>query len=278
MNYKATLIISVYNNVPFLKTILDALVLQTEQNFEIIISEDAEHKSMRDFVNSYDFRHDYQHITQPDKGWRKNRALNNAVRHAHSERLIFIDGDSVLHPRFIEMHVRFGRENIILSGKRVKLNPKLSQILLNDPLRAGHMLHRLLPRLISHQGCVMAEEGIFVEPCGLLGLIPRLHKAKRLMGANMSFSRSAIEAINGFDEDFVLPSWGEDCDLKWRFDGLGYKMQSVRNFAVQYHLWHKESWSKDENDVNRKLSAAKAAAKEYVCKNGLRLMNKNSTN
>lgn len=270
MNYKATLIISVYNNVPFLKTILDALTLQTEQNFEIIISEDAEHDSMRDFISSYDFKHDYLHLTQPDEGWRKNRALNNAVRHARSERLIFIDGDSVLHPRFIEMHVKLGSENTILSGKRVKLNPKLSQILLNDPLQAGRMFHRLLPRLISHQGCVMAEEGIFVNPNGPLWFVRRIFRINRLTGANISISRSAIESINGFDEDYELPAYGEDADLIWRLKGLGYNFEPVRNTAVQYHLWHKEIWTPNKVHKDHKLAAVKKAANEYICKNGLR--------
>ncbi|MFI3302207.1 MAG: hypothetical protein SNH35_05900 [Rikenellaceae bacterium] len=42
--------------------------MQTEQSFEIIISEDAEHKEVAAFCASYDFVHDYQHLTQPDVG------------------------------------------------------------------------------------------------------------------------------------------------------------------------------------------------------------------
>ncbi len=53
---KATLIISVYMNVTALKAIMDSLERQTEQDFEVIISEDGQNTEMADFVNSYPFR------------------------------------------------------------------------------------------------------------------------------------------------------------------------------------------------------------------------------
>lgn len=121
MSYKASIIISIYNNVKFLKVVLDSLKLQTEKKFEIIISEDAEHEHVKVFLNSYSFENDYQHLTQPDNGWQKNTALNNAIKAAKSDWLIFIDGDCVLHPRFVEFHVKYADPKCILAGKRVKL-------------------------------------------------------------------------------------------------------------------------------------------------------------
>ena len=53
MNYKASVIISVYDNPRFLNLVLDSLKLQTEQNFEIIISEDGENKAMKELVEKY---------------------------------------------------------------------------------------------------------------------------------------------------------------------------------------------------------------------------------
>jgi cellulose synthase/poly-beta-1,6-N-acetylglucosamine synthase-like glycosyltransferase len=84
------------------------------------------------FCEAYDFIHDYQHLTQPDVGWRKNHALNKAIRAAKSDWLIFVDGDCVLHPRFVEFHVRLSGEKNIVAGKRVKLNDELSELLLQD--------------------------------------------------------------------------------------------------------------------------------------------------
>jgi len=48
----------------------------------------------------------------------------------------------------------------------------------------------------------------------------------------MSFSQKAIYAINGFDEDYVRPAFGEDRDLSWRFRAAGYQHKSLRNLGV----------------------------------------------
>lgn len=266
--YKASLIISVYKNIQFLKAVLDSLIYQTENSFEIIITEDGEDASMRDFISNYKFRHDYQYLTQEDLCWRKNKALNNAIHAARAEWLIFIDGDCVLHPRFVEMHVRNAGEKLILAGKRVKLNEKISAALLNRPTVLSEMSLLMTKNLIiKEKGLYFVEEGIFISPDGIFGWIPRMRKLNHLKGCNMSFSKKAIEAINGFDEDYVLPAVGEDADLTWRFSEAGYTLKSVRNMAVQYHLYHKEGWTSQEE--NLKLMARKQANKEFVCKNGL---------
>ncbi|MDI3526363.1 MAG: hypothetical protein PWR03_546 [Tenuifilum sp.] len=73
--------------------------------------------------------------------------------------------------------------------------------------------------------------------------------------------------INGFDEDYIRPAIGEDIDLTWRFQRAGYKINSVRNLAVQYHLYHKENWHDQEQ--NYQMMMEKQKRNEFVCKNGL---------
>ena len=87
----------------------------------------------------------------------------------------------------------------------------------------------------------------------------------------MSFHRDAIEKINGFDEDYILPAIGEDIDLTWRFRRAGFGLKSVRNFAVQYHLHHKENWT--DQSINEKLMTEKMSRNEFVCRNGLVKLN-----
>jgi hypothetical protein len=76
--------------------------------------------------------------------------------------------------------------------------------------------------------------------------------------------------INGFDEDYILPAIGEDIDLTWRFKGLGIRLFSVRNLAVQYHLYHKENWT--DQSVNENMMKEKSIMKRFVCDNGLKKM------
>src|SRR5688572_26858920 len=121
-----SLIISVYKDVSSLRTVLEGLKFQRFDNYQIVISEDGESEEMRNFLQSYGHDNPILHLTQPDVGWRKNQALNRAIRMSEGDYLIFIDGDCVLHHLFIENHVRFSARKKILGGKRVKLGPTFS--------------------------------------------------------------------------------------------------------------------------------------------------------
>ena len=90
---------------------------------------------------------------------------------------------------------------------------------------------------------------------------------------NFSCYKSALEKINGFNEDYVLPAIGEDIDLTWRFEGMGYHLYSLRNFAVQYHLYHKENWS--DQSINEAIMKENQRLKRYVTLNGLKKLEEN---
>lgn len=269
MEYKASIIISVYDNITSLKAVLDSLKLQTEKKFEIIISEDGCHEKMRDFLQSYQFDHDYQHLTQEDIGWRKNKALNRAIRHAHADWLIFIDGDCVLHKRFVEMHLRYADKHTILSGRRVKLDEPTSQYLATGaPASIKKFQLLLYKKFFFGKGNIRyIEEGFYLSPTGILGFIHALRRIKYIIGCNMSFSKEAIYAINGFDESYIQPSVGEDIDLVWRFKEAGYRFRSLRSLAIQYHLWHKEHYA-DVSENKNKMKKNQLERK-YFCDQGL---------
>ncbi|MEY5068549.1 MAG: hypothetical protein RLZ47_411 [Bacteroidota bacterium] len=264
---KASLIISIYKNITDLKVVLDGLVYQTEKDFEIIISEDGCDRDVKTFIENYSINLKITHISQPDVGWRKNQALNKAIIATNSDYLIFIDGDCVLHHRFIEQHLRLAQPRGIVAGKRIKLGPKLSEKLRNTPLlefEKGLLLK--LPALIFDKAKFI-EEGFFINPNGPINFIASKRTMRWLKGCNFSCYKSALIDINGFDEDYCKPAVGEDADLTWRFKGLGYWLISARNYAVQYHLYHKENWTSQEE--NLEMMMKKQAQKTYRCLNGL---------
>lgn len=269
LSLEASLIISVYKNTAFLKAVLDSLSRQTFQQFEIIISEDGQSPEMAEFIGAYPFTHNYHHIRQEDIGWRKNKILNQAVRTAKTNWLIFIDGDCVLHSRFIEAHINRSHPKRILAGKRIILDPETSNLILQSKIKDKELNAYLLKnfRKIKERGGKFVEEGIFLDPKGVWGWISRVRKMRHLKGCNMSFHKEAIYAINGFDEDFIRPAVGEDADLLWRFSQAGYQLSSVRNQAVQYHLYHKVIWTNQEE--NLQLMQGKQSRNEYFCKHGL---------
>ncbi len=253
---KASLIISIYKNVQALEVVLESLRRQSEQDFELILSEDGQDAAMAKFIGSYNFPWPMQHLTQEDLGWRKELALNRAVMAAHCDWLIFVDGDCVLHPRFVEMHLKFAIQGRILAGKRVRLSAEISQKVLEGKPVHGWSL------LFCPQGCSHTEEGFF---CSLSKWLRR--PAKHITGCNMSMSRTDLLAINGFDENYTRPATGEDYDIEWRLQKNGCRLFSLRNLAVQYHLYHKESWT--DQTENLIYCRQMQAQSQVVCKNGI---------
>ncbi|HBI81278.1 MAG TPA: glycosyl transferase [Bacteroidales bacterium] len=268
-NPLASLIVSTYKNTEFLKVVLGSVFSQTDLRFELIISEDAEHDHVKAFIGEVKSPVPIYHLSQPDVGWRKNRALNRAIAASNADYLVFIDEDCVLHPRFMEFHIKWANEKTILAGKRVKFDPYSSKLLMDGRISPKRMNSYLLSNYftIKKNGARFIEEGFFINPYGFLGFIPRLRTMSYLKGCNMSFPKSAIYEINGFDEDYVKPAIGEDIDLTWRFKKAGYKIKSLRNVAVQYHLYHKENWNDQEENIRMMLDKKKR--NEFICKNGL---------
>ena len=267
---KISLIISVYKNTSFLQAVLDSLRHQTMLPDEVIISEDGNSREMREFMEGYDkggMQVNLVHLTQEDRGWQKNQALNRAIVAATGDYLIFIDGDCVLHSRFIQNHVRLANPKDILAGKRIKLGPVFSGELQKTSVTVfeRQLLGRI--RQLREDGAQFVEEGLYVPLNPLSRAIIRGLGISAIKGCNFSCFKAAMLAINGFDEDYIRPAVGEDIDLVWRFKGMGFHIVSVKHFAVQYHLYHKESWTSQEENMN--MLRQKQASRQYRCLNGI---------
>lgn len=267
----ASLIISVYSNTSALGAVLHSVYEQTFSNIEVIVSEDAQHDHMQRFIEEYPTPPNRKivHMTQSDEGWRKNMALNRAIAAASTPYIIIIDGDCVLHPRFVEFHMRLAQRGYVVGGKRVKLNKKLTDFLLSNPNKIDKIPSMLRPYLFGFKNDKPAflEEGFFLSPSRILGFIPHLRKMTQLKGCNLSFFRDDIIAINGFDEQYVSPAIGEDIDLTWRFLRNGCKLRSARNLAVQYHLYHKENWTQQQHNIE--IMEHNRRADKYICDRGI---------
>src|SRR5690606_9221439 len=120
---------------------------------------------------------------------------------------------------------------------------------------------------IRKDGGKFVEEALYIPLTPLSRSIIRMLGISSIKGCNFSCFKRALLDINGFDEDYVQPAVGEDIDLVWRFKAAGYRIVSVKHFAVQYHLYHIESWS--SQDENMALLRQKQAVGEYRCRNGI---------
>jgi hypothetical protein len=73
--------------------------------------------------------------------------------------------------------------------------------------------------------------------------------------------------INGFDEDFTMPTTGEDSDIERRMRLLNIQMKSCRNAANMVHLDHPKNFNPEISAQTTALMASKDDTP--YCLNGL---------
>jgi GT2 family glycosyltransferase len=146
-------------------------------------------------------------------------------------------------------------------------------MLMDSELSIKELAKTFLWRIFSihKDGARHYEDGIYVRPKGFLynKLIVK-KKISYIIGCNFSCWREDIEHINGFNEDFVHPSVGEDVDIDWRFRASGVEVISCRNIANVYHLYHKKSFGAKEGFINNKILKKNLDNNQYVCLNGIK--------
>jgi len=266
-----TVIVSVYKDTQSLAVVLDALAHQSVMGFEIIVSEDGCSKEMGQFLSALEAP-EVIHLSQEDVGWRKNRALNNAIRKARGDYVVFLDGDCVPNRMFVEAHQRLALAGHYLLGRRVFLGPAYSarakdtpgylQDLQNAYLLKGWSLHR--------DGVRHFEDGITLPIHRFThALATVVRGVPNIVGCHFSCFKDDLLAINGFDEDYQSPGAGEDEDLVWRFEALGLRPRSCRNFANVFHLDHAKRTSAEVSSQNREMMLQKARVGQFRCPNGI---------
>ncbi len=256
---KLSLIIAVYKNISALDLVLKGLEKQSFRDFEVIISEDNEAENMRQFVNQAQKKYFFpiRHISQPDRGFRKDMALNKSVALSAADYLVFIDGDCIPHKHFLKAHIENKQEGIALFGRRVMLSEMLTQKLYNTKELSLLNIFQLLVTKCQRLDAA----------CYLPFLPTPIQQTTSIWGCNWSIHKKHIIAVNGFDEDYVLPGYGEDTDIEWRLFKTGIKLKKIKNQAIQYHLYHKENYT--DTLENEKLMCKKQAQGNFFCENGL---------
>jgi len=235
----ASVIIAVYNKPDFLEKVFHSLQRQTFSNFEIVIADDGSGPETARMIDRYRnaFVHPTHHVRHEDDGFRKTIIVNKAVVASHASYCIFIDGDSILHHRFIEFHMKRRRRGRVLSGRRVMMNEKLSTSVTLDDIDAGRIEH---PSFWMGN-CKRAgkKHGYFIPGAfHVKNLLPR--KSNDILGANFSVYKDDFIYINGYDER-IIGRGLEDDNLSIRFHLAGIPVKTMGHEALQYHLFHRSS-------------------------------------
>ena len=255
-----SVLLATYNWPQALSLCLQALREQTNIDFEIIIYDDGSKEDTKKLIEEFkaDFPVPITHLWQEDVGFRKTLILNQGIKHAKGDYLVFLDGDCIPQHDFIAQHLKLSEKNHLVTGSRILSDETLSGILCSS----GAWSHQ---KLMSHilswriKGLINKWLPVFLK---LPNHKIRLYKEfewRRIKGCNMACWKSDALAIHGFDESFT--GWGhEDADFVFRLQKNGVIRKSGAWATEVIHLWHKMA-DKGTAEKNAALVRAKIMAK-----------------
>ena len=234
-----SVLLATYNWPEALQRCLESLANQSDVDFEIIIADDGSGLTTKSLVDSTKINYPIPitHLWQEDQGFRKTTILNQAIKHAQGNYLIFLDGDCIVQPDFVARHRQLAQKGHLVTGSRVLLSEKLTKALLVWPKWSftkfkSHLIQYRLSGDINKYWPIVMK----------LGDGPwRLYKKfvwRRIKGCNMACWSADAKAISGFDEE--MTGWGhEDADFVFRLQQSGIVRKSGSWSTEVFHLFHR---------------------------------------
>ncbi len=255
-----SVLLATYNWPEALSLCLQALREQTNKNFEIIICDDGSKDETRTLISEFqkDFPVPLKHLWQEDDGFRKTLILNEGIKSANGEYLVFLDGDCIPQIDFIAQHLKLSEKNHLVTGSRILS----SQQLTTDLCSNGHWSHKKLRSNAltwGLKGLLNKWLPLFIKLPNVSGRLYKKFEWRRIKGCNMACWKSDAEAIGGFDESLL--GWGhEDADFIFRLQKNGVIRKSGAWATEVIHLWHKMA-DKQTAEKNAAIVRAKILAK-----------------
>ena len=219
------LIVTTYNQPQNLGLFFRSLQKQIQFPAELVVVDDGSDYRTRVVVDNWVHRFPFtvKYVWQPDVSFRAARARNLGVLTSSSDHIVFVDGDCLLPPSFIQNHRRLAHAGKLVAGGRYLLSKKTTKKI--KQLCNQEILSNLF--------------------AGIKFLCLPLGPLRDLKGENWTCARTCnlglmrvdFENIGGFDEAFV--GWGrEDSDLVVRSLRRGCSIRSGRLAACVAHIWH----------------------------------------
>lgn len=224
------LVIATYNWPEALQLVLESVFEQKVQPDELIIADDGSTEATRNLIAAYrkKFTIPVKHFWHEDDGFRKTIILNQAIAGTDCDYIVQVDGDIVLHDRFITDHLRIAEEGYYIRGSRVMINED----------KSNHFLARKrLNTLSALSAGITNRINALRMPALAPLLIKKSRRSNNVSGCNCAFWKADFVKVNGYNNE--INGWGhEDIELAARFINIGLSQKKVKLLAVCYHLHH----------------------------------------
>ena len=257
----SSLIVATYNWPSALRVCLKSILSQTLLPDEVIIADDGSTEETALLIK--EFQHHFPvpliHVWQPDEGFQLARIRNKGIAKSSKEYIIQVDGDLILHNRFVEDHLRFSKPGSFVTGSRVIMDADLSQQI----IQSGRTTVSVFKKGIKNK-----SNGMRVPLISWLMQNMRKNKIYNLRGCNMAFWKSDLQTVNGYNENFN--GWGrEDSELVARLFNSGVKKRTLKFGGIAFHLFHNEN-ARGQLEANERLLMKTLEEKIVVSPKGIR--------
>jgi len=235
---EVALVVTTYQMPGHLRRCLASIRRQrTARRLEVIVADDGSRDETATVVAEFGQSAPFpvRFVTHEHAGFQPGRSRNDGVRQSAAPHLLFVDGDCLLPPEHLEVHLRAYRAGTVTSGYCVRLSDEASRAITVSSIETGEFV-RFAPADELRKLARMHRKAWWYNLIG--------HRTKpALRSTDFSISRADYERVNGFDEQFR--GWGcEDDDLGRRLKAAGVRLVSVLDRTRVYHLWHPPAPSK----------------------------------
>lgn len=253
------LILNTYNQPDYLRRALAAIARQTARPGEVLLADDGSTEETRETFENWGKQQPFRtvHVWQPHEGFRRARILNQAIARAQGDYLVFLDGDTVPHPRFIADHLALARPGAFIQGHRALLKEKAARWFGTGGFAADR-------RRAFWTGQLEGLKHSYRWP---VPLVRSRSDLRGIRGCNLAIWREDLCRVNGYNEAFV--GWGrEDSELATRLMNSGIQRLDARGWALCFHLWHPPA-PRQELEANDKLLEQSRRSQSKRCEAGL---------
>lgn len=243
IKWRISIIVTTYNSARALSLVLLSIARQTVLPYEVIVADDGSRDDVRTLIqkNRSTFPVTLKHSWQPDENFRLSRSRNLAVLASSGDWILFIDGDCLLPPWFVDFHMRLAAPDNLIFGARKLLSQAETLGLMETIGEEDDM-----PFLFSGRK-------FWKLPLGVFRSIPS-RSWKLFRGFLMGMDKDLFMRSGGFDESFR--SWGlEDSDFAVRAIRSGAVLKDGRYANAVLHLFHDEPHASEKSANEVKFKA-----------------------
>lgn len=223
-----SLVVASFNQPRGLRLVFEGVLALRDTPDEFLVADDGSESDIAESVREFSRKMQFpvHFLWQENRGFRKAKALNNSLRRAKGDLVLFLDGDTVPHVDWLTEHVRALEAGAdYATGGYVYLDMAHAEALV-----AGARPEQFLTKAERRRLRRIHRRNRWHR-------VVRTSDKPKILGGNWSATRTALRNVNGFDERYE--GFGkEDSDIRNRLNSAGLHGVSLWNRAFVYHCPH----------------------------------------